>query len=62
MVQTNIGAYIMLNDTLYDNALKAIERYFRDRSVSIAETRAGLQSLQDEIVVMLDAIRVEFRL
>ena len=52
----------MLNDTLYDNALKAIERYFRDQSVSIAETRAGLQSLQDEIVVMLDAIRVEFRL
>ena len=40
----------------YEAALEAINKVFSDQSVSQQETRKSLQSLRDEIDVMLDSL------
>jgi hypothetical protein len=46
----------MINDLLVDAAKKAIVAVFADKTVSIAQVREGLEELQIEIELRLDAL------
>ena len=46
-------------DELYEEALKAINKVFGDRSVSRSETKRRLSDLAGEIEVMLDALELD---
>jgi hypothetical protein len=46
----------MDNHELYETALEAIGKLFGDRSVSTSEARQNLESLIDEIRIMLDSL------
>lgn len=47
------------NEELYENAKKAIEELFSDRSVSIQEAIGNLHALQDEIYIYIDALKAD---
>jgi hypothetical protein len=47
------------NDKLYDAALEAIEKLFTDVSVSKTTARQNMESLRDEIDVMIKALRAK---
>jgi hypothetical protein len=46
-----------MNDKLYELAVKAIDRYSSDCSVSPDETACGLRDLRDHITITLDGLK-----
>lgn len=44
------------NDQLYDEAKEAISELFSDRSVAAQTTRINLETLMDEIQIMVDSL------
>ena len=49
----------MTNEELYQVALDAIQNLFSDKSVSTRECEKNLESLKDEIDMLLGAIEVD---
>jgi len=47
----------MSNDELYDAAMKAINDLFADQSVDRETARTNLQSLRDELDIMIDGLK-----
>lgn len=47
---------MMENDKLYNQALEAIRTLFEDTSVSSEEAKRNLNSLIDEIYIMLETL------
>lgn len=47
----------MPKDILLQEALKAIDRLFSDRAVSVATTRERLEEVHDEIDIKLASLR-----
>lgn len=45
-----------MNEELYQEALKAINKLFGDTSVSQGKARENLENLIDEIQVMIDSL------
>lgn len=48
----------MNNHELYEAAMDAIRNLYNDKSVTVSECAINLQSLHDEIDIMLDALAV----
>ena len=46
------------NESLYEQAHKAIEELFNDRSVDQETAAQNLRALQDEITVLIDSLDV----
>lgn len=49
----------IMNEDLYEKALKAIEELFSDTSVSQREARKNLNGLISEIETMIDTLEIE---
>lgn len=48
-----------MNDKFYEAALTAITKLFNDQSVSIEQARNNLESLKEEIEILLETIEGE---
>ena len=51
-----MGRNEAMNKQLYNEALAAIKKLFNDRSVTTSQTRENLQTLVDEIEMLLDTL------
>lgn len=48
-----------LHDALYKDAIDAINHLFFDQSVSVEETKNSLETLKEELDVLIDTIDIK---